>query len=244
MSEYDNEVEDFDINDPSFADLEGYVPDIDTTDVPKQSRPAPPSDGYHWVRARLANRDGGPVYIKGTRTTDGRVVDGKVIAAIDCHILNKETGNEGSFLKTLYASTMVFKGQRGSQLTAICYLAGRPVKAGSSLVAIKNHVEQIFAEAGDEGIELLVKTRWIKSVPQVSELKNPDGSGTEIFQYVLDGAGNKIYDEMKGEKRIKAAMLKLGVPEEQAHLYRDPVADEERSVQAEVQAIEDPSLLT
>jgi len=251
MAEYldeegqDVETQDFDINDPDFANLENFAPEIDTEDVPKQIRPAPPADGYHWVNARLANKDGGAVYIKGTKGPGGKVIDGKVVAAIDCRVWDEEKGEEGAFLKTLYATTLVFKGAKGSQLTAICYLAGKPVKAGAGLGQIRDHVLQLFAEAGEEGIRLLVRTRWIKSVPKVTELMNPDGSATGVFQYVFkEGTEIKDYLETKGEQRIKRAAQLVGIPEEQAHLFKEPVTGEDRYVQAEVAEIADPSLLS
>lgn len=219
----------FDLSDPSLSE---YSPEIDTENVPRQLRPAPPPDGIHPVRARLGNREGGPVYIKGSKV-NGRIVDGKVVAFIDCRILNRQTGDEGAFLKTWYPTSQVFKGATGSQLTAICYLAGDPVKAGASLIDIKNHVERVFAEAGELGVELWVKTRWVKSVPKVDE------NGIYVYK---EGTEFKEYDEVKGEAKIKKLAALQGVPDERAHLFQEPVTGEERSVSAEVQSLEDPSL--
>jgi hypothetical protein len=234
--------EEFDINDPALGKV---APEVDTEAIPKQHRMAPPPDGYHWVNARLANREGKPsVYVKGKRTPDGKILDGKVVAAIDCRIYDEEAEQEMGFLRTWYPTTQVFAGQTGSLLTALCKLGGKPIKAGSSFDTIVKTVNELFEEKGDAGVRLLVKTRWIKSVPRAEEMKNPDGSPTGIFTYVLKpGTTEKIYDELKGEKRIKAQAALQGVDEAQAHLFLDPVTGEERSAMAEVSSLEDPALL-
>lgn len=227
--------EEWDLSDP---DLNSISPDIDPTEVPKQLRPAPPPDGYHFVKARLGNREGGAVYIKGTRGTDGRLIDGKVIAMVECRIYNQETGEEGAFLKSWWPTSQVMRGSKGSQITAICHLAGKPIKAGASLLEIKNHVDRIFAEAGEDGILLLVRTRWVKSVPKTQDL---GGIITYVFK---QGTEIKEYEEIKGESKIKALMERQGVSNDLAHLFKEPVTGEDRSVQAEVASLEDPSLLS
>lgn len=234
------EVIEFDLSDPSLAT---YSPDIDVEDIPKQRRPAPPPDGYHFVKARLGNREGGPVYIKGSKGPDGKIVDGRVVAFVDCRIYNRETGEEGAFLNTWYPTSSVMKGQKGSQLTAICYLAGKPVKSGASLIAIKNHVEQVFAEAGEDGIILFVKTRWVKSLPKVEEMVDSAGNPTGLYAYVYkEGTEFKEYEpKIYGESKIKKLMALQGVDESLAHLWMDPVTGDEKSVGAEVASLEDPT---
>lgn len=220
----------FDINDPA---LSSYAPDIDTENIPKMIKLPPPPDGIHWVRVRLASlKDKESVYLKVNKV-EGQIVDAKVIAAIDAKILN-EDGTEGAYLKTMYATTQVFKGQKGSQLTAICMLSGKPVKRGSSIKDIKDHVDRVFAEAGDEGLQLLVRTRWIKSIVKTIEV-----NGAIVPEF--NDNGTKVYIETKGEKRIKQLAAIEGISEEKAHLYKDPITDEERSVNAEIAEILDPA---
>lgn len=230
----------FDINDPALAT---WSPNVDPEEIPKQLRPAPPPDGIHWAKLRLnPNREGGAVYIKGSKV-NGRIVDGKVIVAIDARVYNRETGEEGAFLKNWYATTQVFKGAKGSQVTAICYLAGYPVKAGASLLDIKNHVEKVFAEAGEGGVLLPVKTRWDMSVPKTQPALDSEGQPTGLLTYVYkEGTDIKEYDTVKGEAKIKKLAALRGIPEERAHLFQEPVTGEERSAQAEIQNVEDPSL--
>lgn len=232
MSEQYNEVVEFDLSDPALAE---FSPEIDVEEVPKQTRPAPPPDGFHWVKARLSTtREGGSVYIKGSKV-NGRIVDGKVIAVVDTKIYNRETGEEGAFLKTWYPTSVVMKGAKGSQLTAIAYLTGKPVKGGASLIDIKNHLDEVFAEAGEEGILLFVKTRWVKSVPKTQDING-------LTTYVLkEGTDFKEYDEVKGEAKIKKLAALQGVAEERAHLFLEPVTGDERSAQAEVASLEDPA---
>lgn len=235
----------FDLSDPQLAE---FALDIDTENVPELVRPAPPSDGTWKVRARLANRQGGPpVYIKGSKQ-GGQIVDGKVVAWINCKVINRETGEEGAFLKTWYPTSQVFRGGTGSVLTALYFLAtGGPIKPSVpgravTLPDIKNAIDRLFAEAGEEGIELYVKTRWVWSMPKTQEVLDSDGNPTGLYTYVYkEGTEIKDYDEVKGEAKIKKIRALQGVPEEKAHLWWEPVLQEERSVQAEIVSLEDSS---
>jgi hypothetical protein len=242
------QIIEWDINDPNLASASV---DINTEEVPVQLRPAPPPDGYHWVRFRPGNRKDKPfVYIKGTKGPDGKISsDGKVVAMLDGRVFNQETGQEGAFLKTWWPTTQVFKGSNGSQLTAIYFLAkGEPIKSlvpgrSVSLVDIRNAIETLFAEAGEEGILLFVKTRWIKSVPKTQDVLDSEGHPTGLLTYVnKPGTEDRDYEpEIKGEAKIKKLMALQGVTEERAHIWYEPVTGEERTVQAEVQSLEDPS---
>lgn len=229
----------FDINDPTFlAQLGEIVPDIDPDDIPKQSRPAPVSDGVYWLKVRLRADKQDPVYYKNPRIDPetGKATADSVVAILTPRVYDPETGKEGGFLKDWYASSatpQVPPGAppKGSALTAICKLAGKPIKRGADLVQIHAHVKQLFAEAGEEGITVLAKTQWIKSVPQAQEI---NGVVTYVFK-----DNRKQYDEVRGEKKIREMAAKAGVPDELAHLWYDPVTNEERTVQAQVQGIED-----
>lgn len=253
MSQFaDDEVEGtepatFDLNDPTFiASLNEIVPDIDPDDIPKQSRPAPVSDGVYWLRVRLSDqasviqKHGGPVYYKNLRKDPetGKPIADSVVAVLMPRVFDPETGKESGFLKDWYASSatpQVAPGAppKGSALTAICKMAGKPVRRGAGMEEIKTHVEQVFAEAGEEGITVLAKTQWVKSVPKAQEI---NGVVTYVFK-----DNRKEYDEVKGEKRIKELAAKRGIPEDLAHLWYDPVTNEERTVQSQVQGIEDPA---
>lgn len=234
--------DEYDINDPALAT---YAMDIDTESVPQQVRLAPPPDGVHLVRFRLGNREAGPVYHKVTKSSDGSIVDVKVIALLSGRVINRETGEEGPFIKDWYPTTQVFRGSKGSQITAVYYLTtGKPIPASNPKIGvtpsdIKTAIETLFAER--EYVDLYVKTRWIKSVPQTYEAVDAGGHATGIYYYVEDENGHRVYDETKGEKKIKALMLAQGVEVERAHLWYDPVAEETRSVNAEVASLEDSS---
>lgn len=248
MSQYTDEVEDgnqpeiFDINDPSsLAQLQEIVPDIDPDSVQTQSRPAPIADGVHWVKVRLRGDKDEPVYFKNIRRDPdtGKIICDSVVAVLTVRAVDGQTGQEGGFLKDWYASTTTPKvapgaPPKGAALTAICKMAGKPIRLGASLPEIKAHVERVFAEAGDEGILVLVKTQWVKSVPKAAE------SGG-ILTYVFKPDGKKEYEETKGMKKILEAAARLGIPEDMAHLWSDPVTGEERTVNAQVQSIEDPA---
>lgn len=239
-------VQEWDINDPSLA---GVNFEGDTEEVPVQLRPAPPPDGHYWAKFRLGNKkDGSPVYIKGIKGPGGQITEAKVVAILEGKIYDPETGQEGAFLKTWWPTTQIFKGSKGSQITAICFLAGKPVKSskpgGPTLSEIKAHFEQLFAEAGEEGVLLFVKIRWIKSVPKFTEILDSEGNPTGLYGYAYKPGSttDKEYEpEIKGEAKIKKLMALQGVPEERAHLWTDIVTGEERAVQAEVWSLEDPS---
>jgi hypothetical protein len=252
MSQYVDEGEEtqsvptFDINDPeSLAQLQEIVPDIDPDDIPKQTRPAPPPDGVHWVKVRLRGDKSEPVYYKNLRVDPdtGKLTCDSVIAILTVRVVDGQTGAELGFLKDWYASTTTPKvspGQppKGAALTAICKMAGKPIRLGASLPEIKAHVERVFAEAGEEGILVLVKTQWLKSVPKA---KDENGLVTYVYK---DVGGKQVKDyepEIKGMKKILELAAKQGIPEDMAHLWYDPVTGDERTVQAQVQSIEDPA---
>jgi hypothetical protein len=231
----------FDINDPEFiAKMNENPPDIDPDDIPKQSRPAPVSDGIYWLKVRLRGDKKDPVYYKNLRIDPetGNPIADSVVAILTPRVFDPETGKEGGFLKDWYASSTTPQVQpgappKGSALTAICKLAGKPIRRGAGHAEIKAHVEQLFAEAGDEGILVLAKTQWVKSVPKAQEI---NGVVTYVFK-----DGRKEYDEVRGEKKIREIAAKQGIPTDLAHLWYDPVTNEERTVQAQVQGIEDPA---
>lgn len=235
----------FDLNDPTFlASLNEIVPPIDPDSIHTQSRPAPVSDGVYWLKVRLRGDKQDPVYFKNLRKDPdtGKPTADSVVAILTPRVFDPESGKESGFLKDWYASSatpQVAPGAppKGSSLTAICKMAGKPVKRGASLPEIKAHVEQIFAEAGEEGIVVLAKTQWVKSVPKARE---ENGVVTYVWKQVGDKQF-KEYDEVKGEKRIKEQAAKQGVPEDVAHLWYDPVTGDERTVQVQVQQIEDPA---
>lgn len=246
MSQYVDEVEepqmDFDLNDPtSLAQLQEIVPDIDPDDIPKQTRPAPIPDGVHWVKARLRGDKDEPVYYKNLRRDPdtGKITCDSVVAILTVRAVDSQTGQEGGFLKDWYASTTTPKvapgaPPKGAALTAICKMAGKPIRLGASLPEIKAHVERVFAEAGDEGILVLVKTQWVKSVPKTTEVNG-------LLTYAFKADGKKDYEETKGMKKILEAAARAGIPEDMAHLWADPVTGEERTVTSQVQSIEDPA---
>jgi hypothetical protein len=236
----------FNINDPTFiAKMNENPPDIDPDDIPKQSRPAPVSDGVYWIKVRLRGDKKDPVYYKNLRMdpNTGNPIADSVVAILTPRVFDPETGQEKGFLKDWYASSatpQVAPGAppKGSALTAICKLAGKPIRRGAGNAEIKAHVEQLFAEAGEDGILVLAKTQWIKSMPKAQEENG-------IVSYVFKDVGGKQFKEyepeIRGEKKIKELAAKQGTPEDLAHIWLDPVTGEERTVQAQVQSIEDPA---
>lgn len=253
--------EQFDVNNPDES-LEGFAPDINPTEAPELLRSAPPDDGVHWAIFKAdTKRQGGPVYYKDiVKNAAGVVVDGKVITSFSVRVEDAE-GKEGAFLKNYYASTTPQGPKKGTSLGFILAQGKRPLRAGSTLPAIKAHTEQVLAETAETGIRALVKTRWVLSKPQMHEA---EGIG---WQYTLDANQQKIYTEVKGQDKIIALAIAQAEQEvlfwtadedesaedfatrkeqhvttapARAHIWFDNVANEERSCQAEIQSLEDP----
>lgn len=231
-------TDNFDINNPIIND---YVPDIDPDFVPgKTPMPAPPDDGIHKVKARLrALKDKENPYRKDPEK-EGDIP--KIIAAIDCRILNPD-GSEGAFLKTWYATTGIKKGpkgEKGSDLTAICTLTGNKVPPGAGLETIKNYVSKVFRDAGDAGIELMVETKWEISLPKIEYGTGPDGEAVAIgYQFKSDGS--KDYEKsIKGQANIIKKQAAYGVEGHMAHISFDPVSGEEIYARAVVENLRDP----
>lgn len=267
MSQHDDENDEsgqFDVNDPTLA---GHVPEINTESVPQMSS-APPSDGPHWVVLRLREDDAkGPCYSKGEKNRNGELVKAYLVGHLTVRLWDEEKEKETSFLNDWWPTTLVMQGQTGSQLTSICYLAGNPVRYGASLGKIQEHFLRLFEDAGEDGVRLLVRTRWAVRVPKVDEQGMP-----VYLPGKFDKNGNPIKDchEFKGEKKIKkmaAIQAKTDVlsfeqyedetlPEfearkqewidtsdERAHLFIDPVSGEEIGCRAEVAEILDHTKL-
>src|SRR5689334_7397450 len=186
----------FDINDPTFlAGLGEIVPDIDPDDIPRQSRPAPVSDGVYWLKVRLRGDKQDPVYFKNPRIDPetGKPMADSVVAILTPRVFDPESGKEGGFLKDWYASSatpQVPPGAppKGSALTAICKMAGKPIQRGWDIVKIRDHVIQLFAEAGEEGITVLAKTQWIMSIPKAQDING-------VVTYVYKTVGGKQVKE-------------------------------------------------
>lgn len=228
-------VKEINLDDPA---LSGYAPPVDPeAPPPKNLKPAPPSDGVKWVRVKLdyKRKDGPPVYVKGTiHPQTGRLVDGRVVLALEVREVDEKTGEDKAYLKNWYPSTTIPKGSTGSQVTAMAKLQGKPTKSGDDLPTIARHMEQLFLDAGDEGLLFLVRTRWTKSMVKVDE------NGLAVY-----GAdGKPVYaPSIVGEKRIKQLAALQGIPAEAAHHFEDPVTGEDRYVQAEVHELLDHNKL-
>jgi len=256
--------ETFDVNDPA---LGSFVPEMNPEAVPQMST-APVPDGPHWVIARLREDDPkGPCYSKGEKDRKGNLVKAYLVGHLSLRIWDEEKEKETGFLEDWWPTTLVMQGQTGSQLSAICYLSGNPTRYGADLAEIQQHFLRIFEEAGEEGIKLLVRTRWKVRVPKV------DDSGMPIYlEGKYDKNGNPIKDtnEIKGQKKMeKMALIQAKtdvldwVPEEgqtpaefealkqewiessaqRAHIFIDPVSGEEISARAEVAELLDHTKL-
>lgn len=247
--------EDFDINNPTVG--EDTAPDYDPTAPPKSIRPAPKPDGYHKIRVWLDNSKEEPVYIKEIKDSSGQTIAKKVLAAV---VARFDEGDDklGGFLKNFYPSATPVKPGGGAQLPFICHMAGNTMKAGLKPEKIKEHVVETFAQAGEAGIKLLARTRWVMSFPKTDE------QGMPVYKA---GSEYKEYVEIKGMERIQKGALaranqetiewQIGDDESQedfaarkqaylqdaidtAHIFADPLTGDERVVQPEIWELVNP----
>jgi hypothetical protein len=251
------ELEALEINDPSLllAAPDDFVQDA----VVEFIKLPPPSDGVHQVVLKLSERKEVPVYVKGDRDpSSGALYNKRVVASIAARVLS-ENGAEGAFLKDFYPTSAVNKGQKTSNLASLCFLNGTPLPTGPTIEAQIEHVKRIFAEAGENGIVLWAKTRWIKAVPKI------DDNGMPVYQ---DGTEWKEYTEIRSEKAVRRHALlsaQLEVASWQAetgesqedfdnkkreyvqywgvdypHMFEDPLDGQIRYVQCEIQELVRP----
>lgn len=262
-------VSDFDLTDEAtLAALAEYVPEINMDAAPEAPlAPAPPSDGVWQIKMRPdTKRQGGAVYYKDIQKDPrtGKIVGGKVIASLAPRIYDAENNKEGQFLKNFYATSVAFGADKGSSITFICKQAGSRLTDRAPITEIKSTAEEVFALNATDGIVLWARTEWIKSAPRVVEI------GEGVYAYEFDEKGMKIYDEVRGEAKIKA----LAIAEAQqeiafwekdeeetveefearkihhvetaplrAHIFYDVVAEKELRVMAQVKELLDPKKL-
>lgn len=248
-------AEDFDINNP--MEVGDYVPDYNSEEAPEMVLPAPPPEGYHYVLLGLNSNKEEPVYIKSIYNDSGDKISEKVLADIAPRYYNSQTGEGGQFLKNYYPSSTPVGPKKGAALPYLCFLAGKKMPTGLKTSLIKAHVEKVFADADNNQLLVLVKTRWIMSIPMVDK-----DTGLPVYE----GEYIKRQD-IKGEAIIKARALeaaKLEVetfviyedetPDEfaarkakhiedshlTAHIYVDPTTGTKRSCSSEIIELADP----
>jgi hypothetical protein len=263
------DVTEFDLSDPEFlASLEEYVPDINMDAAPEAPIvPAPPSDGIYQIKVRPnRRRKGEAIYYKDLKKNarTGKIASGKVIAALVARTFDAEANKEETFLKDYYATSVAFGADKGSSLTFICKQAGSKITDRAPITEIKRAAEEVFALNEEDGIILWARLRWTKSVPRIVEIAEG------VWGYEFDANDQKIYDETKGEAKIKALAvmesqqeIERWVQDEEetleefearkahyvetaplrAHLFWDPVVEKELRVMAEIAELLDPKKL-
>lgn len=227
-------MSEFDINDPT---LELEVPaDYNPEDELGGGIPQPPADGVNRVALFLA---------EDTETKPAvRFSKGKIVATFRVRAV-KEDGELGAYLKDYYPTSQVFEGQHTSALANLCRLAGKPVTT-TNVQAFINHINSVFST--EEPFICSAKTQWVKSTPSLDP---------ETGEHRIDPVnGYKMYDEVKGQAKIKAAAVTAvqqqaaaeGWSDEELeagisyattnpHLYIDPISGDEKSVRAEVRYV-------
>lgn len=220
----------FDMNNPPQGD--GGFDFGDPNGSAEQVAPPPPADGEYTVNLRLRESDQKPgVYIK-----DRGLPTQKIVASISPRYI-REDGTLGAYLKDFYPTTMVFQGQTASQIAFLANLAGNPLQRGMTIDQVVDHVQRIFDEAGEGGITVRARTRWIKST------KNDDGTYTEVKgqRAVTAAAVNAakaeaMLDGIVGDELVDI----LADAAARAHIYLDYDKDGnvvERTVKSEISSL-------
>lgn len=253
VAEAGAEAGEFDINDPQLA---AEVPDFGDPEGSAEMGPqAPPSDGVHAVALFLRESDT-KAGVEVKRTKEGVLkvqanVYGRFVLPAEVNDDGEEVRPErlGAYTRGYYPSTHMSTWEQSnlgtSKLAFLCRLAGKPLQRGMNLAEIARHVQALFDVAGEDGVRVLARTKWLKSVPVVDEDGMP----------VMDGQYLKR-DDIKGEKRIKAsvalaaksAALEAGLGGEEvdkavelainnAHKFIDPVSGDELTVQCEIDSL-------
>lgn len=232
--------EEFDLNSMDLLDLP--CPD-EGQGEPAASVPAPPSDGVYWagLGMRPAQEGRENVYVKAMET------GAKILARFTPRFL-REDGTLGAYMKDFYPSNQMREGQSVSDLGYIARLAGVSVPRGN-FGQLLQFYKDLFASLESEPgsyIAVPVVSEWIKSTPRVDE----NGE-------VVRGADGRVeYDEIRGERRIKAAAVATAQMEASrlnlsgdafdryvaqaaatAHLYTNPVTGEQNQVRAQVRRL-------
>lgn len=222
----------FDMNNPPQGD--GGFDFGDPNGSAEQIAPPPPADGEYTVNLRLRESDTkAGVYVK-----DRDLPTMKVVASISPRFV-REDGTLGSFLKDFYPTTSVFRGQTASQIAFLCNLAGQPLQRGMNPDQVVAHVQRIFDEAGDEGITVRARTRWIKSVkdPVTGEYNDkPKGQAAITAAAVNAAKAEAMLAGIVGEELIAI----LDDAAARAHLYLDVDKDGnvvERTVKSEISSL-------
>lgn len=245
----------YDINNPTVVGE--YVPDYNPEEAPKQVLPAPPPEGYHYVATWLNSNKENPVYIKDIFNAQGDKIGEKTLADLSVRYYNPATGELGQYLRNYYPSSAPIGPKKGAHLPYLCFLAGKKMPPGLKTSLMKAHVERVYAEAGDQGVILLAKTRWIMSIPMVDK-----DTGLPVYE----GEYVKRQD-IKGEANIKARAVEAAkleaetfvleegeTPDElaerraahiedaplTAHIFVDPVQGVEKSAMSEIVELADP----
>lgn len=246
--------EDFDINNPSVGD---YVPDYNSDEAPELVLPAPPPEGYHYVILSLNTAKSEPIYIKSLYNDNGDKIGEKVLANLTVRYLNPETGEPGQYLNRYYPSSVPIGPKKGAQLPYLCFLAGKKMPTGLKTSLIKAHVEQVFEEADNNQLVVLVKTRWIMSIPMVDKetgipvyqgeyIKNQDIKGEAIIKArALEAAKLEVETFVIREEETpdEFAARKMKFIEDSpltAHIFLDPVAGVKKSASSEIIELADP----
>lgn len=207
---------------------------------PTVSVPAPPSDGPYWVALMMRPAQEGRenVYVKPTQN------GAKILARFSPRYL-REDGTLGGYLRDFYPSNEMRQGQTVSDLGYVARMAGVQVPRGNFGQLLQFYKELFAGLENEQGSYIAVPalTQWLKSTPKVDE------NG----EVVRDAEGRVEYDEIRGERKIRAAAIaaaqteasRLGLDGDafdrfvasagaMAHVFVNPVTGEQAQVRAQI----------
>jgi hypothetical protein len=254
------DLDEFDINDPDLKGLNTGV--TDPTTAPSMPKFRPVDEGYYFLKVRPdTKKTGGYVYFKDVarHKVTKKIVQATIVVSLIARIYDRDKDKEGSYLgKNLYLSSKKV-GTSSSLAHALYQITGEIPP--TDFVELYRLTQQIFAENEVDGVTMFGKVRWVRSEAATTEMNG-------LVTYKFNAEGRKEYKKaITGQERItKLAVMEAKqevdhwtikegeTPEafqtrkeeyvasapDRAHIFIDPVSNEELSVQLEVEKLEDP----
>lgn len=242
MSE--REIREYDLNDPALMD--DTPGDYDPTAEQVEVSYAPPDDGPQLCRFRLQEQvkeDKPPIYVKGTPG------DSRVVVALNPKLI-REDESEG-YLKPLWLTSKVGRGQLNSSLGFFCLYAGNPLPARATNKEIYLHTLALFDKAGENGIDMWAWIQWLISFKKLNKEGLPvvGKDGYEEYVEIRTQKSCRLFAERNARVQLKEAGLPAGFESAadfiadavaNAWKYVDPVTFEERRIQLEIDRVLPP----
>lgn len=167
----------------------------------------PPADGNYILSIRPRPDEEGQ-YLTIRQGKRGAYI----LAKVGIRYYNQETGKEGQYVGTNFLNTIVWDGQRTSDLVFLCRIAGQPAPNGLNALQLAEHIAKVLDPyIESEGCGLLFQGRTVWELSH----KATGDDGQEIIQ----DNGKAAYYSLKGQDKVLAEIRRRA--EEEAHADPD-----------------------